>query len=122
MEKWLDFILTNLSILIIELPILFVIGKFVLKNRYGTDSIIFSGSIATMMSTPYFWYVCPLFLSPSSPYYLYFSQAIVILIEAIVLCNALKMHINKAILISIAINIASYFFFGQVMAFIVGKI
>jgi hypothetical protein len=121
MEKWLDFILTNLSIMIIELPILFIIGKFILKNRYDTDAIIFSGAIATMMSTPYLWYVCPLFIDVNSSYYLYISQAIVILIEAVVLCNALRMHINKAILISAVVNIASYLLFLQVKMFIIGK-
>ncbi|MDD4409174.1 MAG: hypothetical protein PHW52_00800 [Candidatus Pacebacteria bacterium] len=121
MEKWLEFILTNLSIMVIELPILFIIGKFILKDRYESDTIIFSGAIATMMSTPYLWYVCPLFFNVSSPYYLYFSQAIVILVESIVFCNALRMQISKALLISAVINIASYLLYSKVLAFIVVK-
>ncbi len=117
----MEFILTNLSMLIIELPILFIIGRFIMKNRYGTDSIIFSGAIATFMTTPYIWYICPLFFDPSSAYYLYLSQAVLILIEAVVLLSSLHMNINKAIIISAVINIVSYLFFSQVMAFIVGK-
>ncbi len=122
MEKSFEFLLTNLAILIIELPVLFLIGKFVLKNRIGSDSIIFSGAIATFMSTPYLQYICPLFFDINSSYYLYLSQATVIVIEAIVLCNALRISINKAIIISCIINILSYLFFGKVMQLILGGV
>jgi len=122
MEKSFEFLLTNLAILIIELPVLFLIGKFVLKNRIGSDLIIFSGAIATFMSTPYLQYICPLFFDINSSYYLYLSQATVIVIEAIVLCNALRISINKAIIISCIVNVLSYLFFGKVMQLILGGV
>jgi hypothetical protein len=121
MEKNLDFIITILSILVVELPILFIIGKFILKGEYGTDSIIYSGTIATAMSVPYIWYVCPLFFNTSLAYYLYISQFIGILIEAIVFNNALRMSFNRALIISVIINIASFLFANQVKIFILGK-
>lgn len=121
MEKSLDFIITILSILIIELPILFIIGKFILKNEYGSDNIIFSGAIATAMSIPYIWYICPLFFNTSSAYYLYVSQSVGILIEALVLNNSLRMNFSKALIISIVINVASFLVAPQVKIFILGK-
>lgn len=122
MENWLDFIITILSMMAVELPLLFIIIRFILKNRYDSDAMIFSGAIATSMTVPYLWYVIPMFVNTSANYYLYVSWAIVILIEALVFSNALRMSLSRAIIISAAVNIASFFFFPQVKAFIVGNL
>lgn len=118
MNTGFEFLFAVLANLIIELPLLFLISKFILKWGYETDHVIFSGTIATLMSSAYIWFVLPLFITNDIPYYIYVLQGIGILIEALVLYNSLRINFNKAFVISIVINIASFFASQKILLFI----
>lgn len=119
MTTGFEFLFTVLANLVIELPLLFIISKFIMKWGYETDHVIFSGTIGAMMRLSYIWFVLPLFIASGTPYYIYILQAIGILIESLVLYNALRVDYNKALIISIVINVASFLAAPKVMSFIV---
>ncbi|MDD5639247.1 MAG: hypothetical protein PHR47_00330 [Candidatus Pacebacteria bacterium] len=113
-----DFLFNILVNLIIELPLLFIISKFIMKWGYETDHVIFSGTIGAAMRLSYIYFVIPLFIADSIPYYIYVLQAIGILIESLVLYNAIRVEFNKVLVVSAIINIASFLAVPKIMYFI----
>ncbi|MCK9393206.1 MAG: hypothetical protein WCX30_03340 [Candidatus Paceibacterota bacterium] len=118
MSTGFEFLFTILANLVIELPLLFIISKFIMKWGHETDHVIFSGTIGCAMRLSYIWFVLPLFLVSSIPYYIYILQAIGILIETLVLYNALRVEFNKILIVSVVINVASFLVAPKVMLFI----
>ncbi|MFA6252344.1 MAG: hypothetical protein WCX74_03010 [Candidatus Paceibacterota bacterium] len=118
MTPGFDFIFNILANLVIELPLLFIISKFIMKWGYETDHVIFSGTIGTLMRLSYVFYIFPLFVPSSVPYYLYILQALGILLESIVLYNALRVDYNRALIISIVLGAASFLFSPKILYFI----
>jgi len=118
MTPGFDFLFNVLANLVIELPLLFIISKFIMKWGYETDHVIFSGTIGTMMRLSYVFFIFPLFIAIGTPYYAYIIQAFGILIESVVLYNALRVDYNKALIISVVLGVASFLFSSKVLYFI----
>lgn len=118
MTPGFEFIFNVLANLIIELPLLFIISKFIMKWGYETDHVIFSGTVGALMRLSYVFFVFPLFITASTPYYVYILQALGILVESMVLYNALRVDYNKALIISAVLGIAAFLFSPKVFYFI----
>lgn len=118
MTAGFEFLFNVLANLVIELPLLFIISKFILKWGYETDHVIFSGTIGSFMRLSYVFFVFPLFIPVTTPYYLYVLQALGVFVESMVLYNALRVNYNKALIISVVLGVASFLFSPKVYLFI----
>ncbi|MCK9578086.1 hypothetical protein M0R01_01160 [bacterium] len=118
MTPGFEFVFNVLANLVVELPILFIISKFIMKWGYETDHVIFSGTIGTLMRLSYVFFVFPLFVATNVPYYLYILQTLGVLTESVVLYNTLRIDYKKALIISILLGVASFLFSPKVFYFI----
>lgn len=92
--------------LVVEVPVLFVLLKYLFKTKIPAKQIIIWGIFASLFSLPYLWFVFPLFTT--SGHYIYFGEILVVLIEMIIYILALKLDVKKALLVSFVTNLASY--------------
>lgn len=101
------FLLALLFSLIIEVPFLFILIKyiFLIKNLKNLD-ILSVGIIATTLTIPYLWFVIPAFVNAA--YYVYIGEGIVIITEAVIYLLLLKIGSIKSLIISIILNMLSY--------------
>jgi hypothetical protein len=100
------FFLSLLLTLAVEIPILFLSAKYLLKIKIISKEILYWGVFVNLFSFPYLWFVFPLFI-PSHNYIL-IGEILIVLVESIILLKGLKMNFKNAIILSVVANIASY--------------
>ena len=98
------FIYASLITLVVELPLLFLIGKYLLKT--GVKKLFWVGLFTNLFSLPYLWFVFPSFIHIHN--YVYIGEIIVVLIEAIIFIKLLNINFKKSIFLSLTLNLASY--------------
>lgn len=103
------FLISLALTLIIEIPLAVVIIRFILKLReVSLWQVIFVAFIASSLTLPYLWFIVPSYVD--ARLYLLYGEVFIILVEGIVYNQLLKIKIGKALLISLIINIISYYF------------
>ena len=93
--------------LAIEVPVLFLLLRFVYKNKkLDLKKIIFIGMMASALTLPYLWFV----LSPYilSNYYVYIGEIVVVLLEALVYNQFLDLKFGKSLFVSVVCNAVSF--------------
>ncbi len=100
------FLLSFLFTVLVEVPILLIGIKLVLKNQTSYGKIIFWGLVVNFFSFPYLWFVFPLFFNVYI--HIYLAEIFVIIIEAILLYKALNLKAKNTIILSVVANTASY--------------
>jgi hypothetical protein len=100
------FLISLLVTLIIEVPILLFILKFLYKNRKSLQKIISVGLVASTLTLPYLWFVFPPYIL--SNYYIYVGEFLVILFESLIYMQFLELKFSKAFLISLICNVVSF--------------
>lgn len=101
------FLFALLLTLLIEIPVVFIGIKFFYKQKViKNEKIILAGLIASVLTLPYFWFVMPSYIS-SRGVYIFLGESLIILIEAIIYNQLLKLKFFKAFIISLSANIAS---------------
>lgn len=106
MSYGMYFALSLLCTLAVEIPILFVLTRYLLKTKIPAKEIFYWGAFVNFFSLPYLWFVLPLFIGSSS--YALVGESLVVLIETTIFVTVLKINIKKAFLISLVANLASY--------------
>lgn len=102
------FLLAWLLTLVIEVPILFILVKFVFKIKTIKNlDLLTAGVIATTLTIPYLWFVLPAFFN--ARYYVYLGEGMVTIVEAIIYSLLLRIDVIRALIISIVANMASYY-------------
>ncbi|MBD3339645.1 MAG: hypothetical protein GF353_11090 [Candidatus Lokiarchaeota archaeon] len=101
------FILSLLLTLALELPILIILGKYLLKIEVPVIKILFCGLLVNLFSLPYLWFIFPLFITSSN--YIIFGELSVVLIEMLLLFLLLKVRFRDAFILSVVANAVSYF-------------
>jgi len=99
------FIYASLITLVVELPLLFLIGVYLLKIK--VKKIFWVGLFTNLFSLPYLWFVFPLFIYIHN--YVYVGEILVVLIEAIIFIKLFNINFKKSIFLSLVLNVASYF-------------
>lgn len=100
------FFLSLLLTLAIEIPVLFLSAKYLLKIKIQAKEILYWGVFVNLFSFPYLWFVFPLFVSSHN--YILTGEILVVLIESVILLKALKINFKNAIILSVVANVASY--------------
>jgi len=93
--------------LIIEIPILFLIVKYIFKIKVKNSLLLFSGFFASFATLPYIWFIFPLFLKTYFSYTI-LGELIVFLLESIILYFMLNLNIKKALIASFICNFISF--------------
>lgn len=100
------FLLSLLLTLVVEIPVLFLAVKYLLKIKIQAKKILRWGIFINLFSLPYLWFVFPLFISSNN--YILIGEILVGLIESVILLTALKINFKNAFILALAANLASY--------------
>jgi len=101
------FLISLFATLIIEIPALFLLLRFLYKNKkISLRKIIFVGFVASALTLPYLWFVLPPYIL--SNYYVYFGEIFVFLIEVLIYNQLLELKFKDAIFISFICNLLSF--------------
>ena len=101
------FLVSLVITLFIEILVLFILAKYILKIKAKNSKIFFVGFIASFSTLPYLWFVLPHFFAN---YYVYATvgEVVVFVFEAIVYWQLLDLKIKKAIFVSFICNLVSF--------------
>ena len=102
------FLIALFLTLIIEVPILFAVVKYVFKEKIKKSKILFVGFLASFSTIPYLWFVFPHYINGA--YYIYIGEIVVFFVEALIYQQLFNLKPQKALLVSFATNLASFGF------------
>jgi hypothetical protein len=102
--------LKNLALTIsIETIVLVLLFKLLFKKTLVQNwLLILTGILASFSTLPYLWFILPLFIK-SKIYYMVISEISAVLIESVIIFGLLKVNYQKALLVSTACNVISFF-------------
>ena len=100
------FFISLLLTLVVEIPALFILAKYLLKVKAPAREILCWGFFVNLFSFPYLWFVFPLFISSHN--FIMIGETLVVLMESIILLKVLKINFKNAIILSLITNVASY--------------
>lgn len=101
------FLLALLLTWLIEIPILFLLARFVFKVRQVSAwRILGAGLLASGLTLPYLWFLLPSILTTATGIYL--GEVLVFLVEALLYRWLLGLSYPKALLLSFTANAASF--------------
>jgi hypothetical protein len=101
------FLLALLLTWLIELPVLFLLARFVFKVRQvSTGRILLAGMLASALTLPYLWFLLPSILTTAMGIYL--GEVLVFLVEALLYRWLLGLSYPKALLLSFTANAISF--------------
>ena len=92
---------------IVEVPLLFVAVRYILKSEKSVWDIIATGFLMTALTLPYLWFVMLPYLDMS--WYPLNGEIIVILVESAVIWHLLRIKPLYSVILSAFVNAASYF-------------
>jgi len=101
----LSFLFSLILTLIVEIPIVFLMVRYINK-AIDKLNIILSGALASTLTLPYFWFVMPAYVS-NRMLYIVIGESLIILIEALIYYRLLKLKFTQALLVSFIANLAS---------------
>ena len=101
------FLFSLLLTLVVELSVLFLVVRYLLKIKIPVKEILYWGILVNLFSLPYLWFVFPLFIW--SRYYILIGEILVVLIESVIFLRVFRINLKKALFLSFLTNIASYF-------------
>lgn len=91
---------------IVEIPLLFVAVRYILKSNKSVWDIIMTGILMTALTLPYLWFVMPPFLDMS--WYPLNGEIIVVLVESAVIWYMLRIKPLYSVILSAFVNAVSY--------------
>jgi len=101
------FLFSLLLTLIVEIPVAVLLVKYFFKDKeIKISKIVFTGFVVSTLTLPYFWLILPFYIS-NRGLYICIGEASIILIEAIIYNQFLKLKLPKAFVVSLIANIAS---------------
>ena len=112
-----QFILNWLFTLLVEIPALIVIGRYLFKiphEKISLSWLILGGIFASTMTIPWVWFIFPVFFYNSMAVAIAIGEIFAFAVEAIFYVFAFKVSVRQAVVISFIAN-ASSFLLGQVL-------
>ena len=101
------FLIALPATLLLELPALFLLVRYVFKRGdISTGRLLFVGTIATVLTLPYVWFVIPAFIR--FKYWIYVAELFAVAAEGIIYSVLLRMRMRSALLVSLVANTISY--------------
>lgn len=101
------FLLALLTTWVIEIPVLAALIRFAFRDTtLPLRKIIGIGALCTALTLPYLWFVLPPFVDAA--YYVQIGEALVFLVEAVILNRLLGLELKRALICSFVMNAASF--------------
>jgi hypothetical protein len=101
------FLLALVTTWAIEIPVLIALIRFVFRDRpLPLSRMLFAGLLCTSLTLPYLWFVLPPFVDAA--YYPLTGEALVIVVEAVLLNLLLGLDLKQAGACSFTMNAASF--------------
>jgi len=101
------FLLALVTTWIIEICVLVVLIRFAFRDKtLPLQKIIGMGALCTALTLPYLWFVLPPFVDAA--YYVQIGEALVFLVEAVILNRLLGLDLKRALICSFVMNAASF--------------
>ena len=101
------FLFSLLLTLITEVPVTVLLVKSFFKQKEIKNSkVIFAGFIASALTLPYFWFVLPFYISNRSAY-IFIGEGVIVLVEALIYYQFLRLKFPRAFIVSFIANVAS---------------
>ena len=100
-----SFIISLVITLLVEIPVVFLLVKYVYK-KVDKKGIIFAGVVASALTLPYFWFILPFYISDRTAYIICGEFAIIV-IEAFIYFKILKLNFKQALFVSLVANLVS---------------
>ena len=101
------FLLALVTTWAIEIPVLIALIRFVFRDKTIPIPKIFGvGALCTALTLPYLWFVLPPYVDAA--YYVQIGEALVFLVEALVLNRVLGVSPKVAVICSFVMNAASF--------------
>lgn len=91
---------------IVEIPLLYIAVRYILKSERKPVEILATGLLMTALTLPYLWFVMPPFLDMS--WYPLNGEIVVVLAESAIIWYMLRIRPVYSIIISASVNAASY--------------
>jgi hypothetical protein len=91
---------------IIEIPLLYLAIRYVIRSEAPRKDILVTGLLMTALTLPYLWFVMPPFLDMS--WYPLNGEIIVVLVESAVIWYLLRIKPVYSIILSAFVNAVSY--------------
>ena len=102
-----EFLLALVTTWAIEIPMLFLIVRFVFRDTaLPLARIIGIGALCTALTLPYLWFVLPPYVDAA--YYPLIGESLVVLTEAVILNRVFGLNPKRALACSLVMNAASY--------------
>lgn len=104
------FLFSLLLTLIVEIPIaVFIVKYFYKHGEIKISKVVLISFVASTLTLPYFWFVLPVYIF-NRGIYIFSGEFFIILIEAVIYNQLLKLKLSEALTVSLIANIASIFF------------
>ncbi len=101
------FLLALVTTWVIEIPLLTILVRIVYhKSEMPVSKIFFAGLLCTALTLPYLWFVLPPFVDAA--YYPLIGEALVVVVEAVVLNRVLGLDVKRSAVCSLVMNALSY--------------
>jgi hypothetical protein len=101
------FLLALVTTWAVEIPILIALIRFAFRDKsLPLARIIGTGALCTALTLPYLWFVLPPYVDAA--YYVLIGEALVFLVEAIILNRLLGLALPRALICSFVMNAASF--------------
>lgn len=101
------FLLALVTTWAIEIPVLAALVRFVFRDTsISLPRIIGIGALCTALTLPYLWFVLPPYVDAA--YYVQIGEALVFLVEAVILNRLLGLEPKRAVTCSFVMNAASF--------------
>lgn len=111
------FIIALLATIIIETLVLLLLLKSIWKkegSKIRVGKIVFAGVVASALTIPYLWFVLPEFFNGAT--YILIGEALVVLVESLIIFWILKLKWPLALVLSFICNLASFFLGWLIMS------
>jgi len=101
------FLFSLLLTIISEILVISLLIKYLYKHKEIKISIIvFVSIIASALTLPYLWFILPVYIADRA-LYIFFGESLVILTEAIIYNQFLKLKLSEAFIVSLIANASS---------------
>jgi len=101
------FLLSLCMTWLIEVPLLFLLVRYVVKGEgLSTARIVGTGFLASALTLPYLWFVLPPYMDAA--YYPLFGELLVIAVEAAIFFLLMRVRPVSAVFLSLVVNVSSF--------------
>jgi len=104
-----EFLFSLLLTLVVEVPLVFLVIKYLYKlKNIKIIKVVLVGIISSSLTLPYFWFVLPAYIFERH-FFILFGEMAVVLVEALIYLLLFRMTFFRSFCLSFIANLGSVF-------------